>query len=202
MLLVGIYVWANYLRLEHYLLVPWLLVAVAAAAGLEAIASLGDRLGERVPAPASLVVAAFAILFAVALALTNGRAEDHSQDRSGDTYVATVMQGLPRDAVILSQWDTSTPLWYGQLVAGDRPDVLVIDDSNIVYDGWVTRERAIAAYVCQRPVFMIRLEERDLAPTRVVYQLVPFALVRVAYGGPTAITERTIYEVARPASCG
>jgi transmembrane protein TMEM260 (protein O-mannosyltransferase) len=194
MLLGGLYVWANYLRLEHYLLVPWLLVGIAASVALE-------RTAERLPGLEG-GVAAFAVLFAVALGVSTAPAADLSADRSGDTYVASVMQNLPRDAVILSQWDTSTPLWYGQLIAGDRPDVRVLDDSNIVYDGWETRERAIATFVCQRPVFVLRLDEADLASTRDAYVLLPFMDARVAIGGPTAIAHRTIYQVARPASCG
>jgi hypothetical protein len=193
MLLTGVYVWANYLRLEHYLLVPWLLVGIGAGVALEAIV-------ERVPGWAG-GVAALAVLFAVALGISTARVADLSEDRSGEAYVSSVMESLPRDAVILSQWDTSTPLWYGQLIAGDRPDVLVLDDSNIVYDGWGTRERAIATFVCQRPVFMLRLDEADLASTRDAYVLLPFMDVRVAIGDPTAIADRTIYRVAAPASC-
>ncbi len=34
----GAYVWSNYLRLEHYLLVPWLIIAIGATVGLEGIA--------------------------------------------------------------------------------------------------------------------------------------------------------------------
>jgi hypothetical protein len=192
LLVSGIYVWANYLRLEHYLLVPWLLIGIGAGVALEAIV-------ERVPGW-GVGVAALAVLFAVALGISTARVADLSEDRSGDAYVSSVMESLPRDAVILSEWDTSTPLWYGQLIAGDRPDVLVLDDSNIVYDGWGTRERAIAAFVCQRPVFMLRLDEADLASTRDAYVLVPFMDVHVAIGGPTAITDRTIYRVEPPAS--
>jgi hypothetical protein len=194
MLLGGIYIWANYLRLEHYLLVPWLLVAIGAGVALE-------RAAERL-AGLEGGVAAFAVLFAIALGVSTAPAADRSADRSGDTYVSSIMGNLPRDAVILSQWDTSTPLWHGQLIAGDRPDVVVLDDSNIVYDGWGTRERAIAAYVCQRPVFVLRLDEADLASTRDAYVLLPFIDVRVSIGGPTAVADRTVYEVARPASCG
>jgi hypothetical protein len=192
-LVSGIYVWANYLRLEHYLLVPWLLIGIGAGVALEAIV-------ERVPGW-RIGVAALAVLFAVALGISTARVADLSGDRSGDAYVSSVMESLPRDAVILSEWDTSTPLWYGQLIAGDRPDVLVLDDSNIVYDGWGTRERAIAAFVCQRPVFMLRLDEADLASTRDAYVLLPFMEVHVAIGGPTAVADRTIYRVAAPASC-
>ncbi|MHB8893316.1 MAG: protein O-mannosyl-transferase family, partial [Candidatus Limnocylindrales bacterium] len=37
-LLLGIHVWANYLHLEHYLLVPWLLLGLGAAVALEGVA--------------------------------------------------------------------------------------------------------------------------------------------------------------------
>ncbi len=37
-LLMHVYIWANYLRLEHYLLVPWLVLAIGAAIGLEYLA--------------------------------------------------------------------------------------------------------------------------------------------------------------------
>ncbi len=41
-LLVGIGIWANYLRLEHYLLVPWLLLGLGAAVAVEG-AARGSR---------------------------------------------------------------------------------------------------------------------------------------------------------------
>ena len=34
-LVTGIYIWANYLQLEHYLLVPWLVLGIGAAVALE-----------------------------------------------------------------------------------------------------------------------------------------------------------------------
>ncbi len=41
-LVTGLYLWANYLRLEHYLLVPWLLLAIGTAVVLEAVARVLD----------------------------------------------------------------------------------------------------------------------------------------------------------------
>ena len=45
-LLAGIYAWANYLRLDHYLLVPWLLLGIGTAVTLEGAARAA---GERLP---------------------------------------------------------------------------------------------------------------------------------------------------------
>jgi hypothetical protein len=120
---------------------------------------------------------------------------DRSTDRSAEAYVDTVLNGLPTDAAILTQWDASTPLWHATLVLGRRPDVLVVDDTNIVYEGWGSRERRIAALICERPVFILRLSDRDLVPTREAYGLSPFLRVRVAAGGPSAVIDRDIYRV-------
>jgi hypothetical protein len=125
----------------------------------------------------------------------NWSASDRSADRGGDRYVDAVMDALPAGAAILSVWDTSTPLWHGRFVEGRRPDVLVVDDTNIVYEGWGSRERRIESLICERPVFILRLNDRDLVPTRQAFRLEPFLAVRVGQGGPTAVVDRQIYRV-------
>ena len=106
----------------------------------------------------------------------------------------------PQNAAILSYWDASTPLWYGQHVEGRRPDVLIVDDTNIVYENWGTREARIAALICSRPVFIERLDPAELDPTRAAYQLRPFLSVFVAAGGPSAAANIEIYQVLPLAS--
>ncbi len=208
MLLTGAYIWANYLRLEHYLLVPWLLLGIGAAVALEEIARLAVRMSVRVAprsgtAGAPAVVGVIALACAVVLGVMNWSAADRSDDRAGDDYVAAVMDALPANAAILSIWDTSTPLWYGKYVERLRPDVLVVDDTNIVYEGWGSRERRIASLICARPVFIVRLGEGDLAPTRLAYRLDLFMTVRVAWGGPTAVANQPVYRVEPrdPSAC-
>ncbi len=206
------YIWANYLELEHYLLVPWLVLGLGATVALEWLAhglaaglarvwraaEHGGSLGRR-PLPASqlggTLVAAAGLAFVVVLGGLNWSTDDLSGDLSGPTYVDAVFSALPRDAAILSYWDASTPLWYGQHVEGLRPDVLIVDDTNIVYENWGTREARIASLICTRPVFIVRLDERDLEPTRAAYRLDPFLTVQVAAGGPTAVTSAEIYRV-------
>ncbi len=99
------------------------------------------------------------------------------------------------DATILSQWDASTPLWHARFVLGRRPDILIVDDTNIRYEGWGTRERRIASLICERPVFILRLRDRDLDPTRAAYRLTPFFPVRIAQGVSTATVTRSVYRV-------
>ena len=210
-LVIGTYLWANYLRLEHYLLVPWLVLGIGAAVALQAIAQAGVAAARRWlareaggEARIGTAVGLLALAFAVVLAATNWSAADRSGNRSGDDYVTAVFAALPPNAAILSFWDASTPLWHAQHVEGRRPDVLIVDDTNIVYEGWGTREARIAALICDRPVFVLRLDPRDLQPIQASYELTTLETVRVAAGGPTAVVPSRIYRVEPrdPAACG
>ena len=100
-LVFGLYVWANYLRLEHYLLVPWLILALGAGVAgewLAAAAASGSSLAaSRRPRDPGLAVGAVAVAGAVVLGLTNWGGADRSGDRSGEAYVAAVFAALPRE---------------------------------------------------------------------------------------------------------
>lgn len=198
-LVTGAYVWANYLRLEHYLLVPWLILGLGAAVALEAVAGVLERFTpRRLTRLAGPGVGVAGAVFAVALMVVNLPASDRSGDRSGDAYVDAVFDALPPNAAIISYWDASTPLWHGQLVEGRRPDVLIVDDTNIVYEGWGTRERRIDALICERPVFILHVGDREFALTREIYRLDVLLTVRVAGGGPSASFSRPVYRVEPP----
>jgi Protein of unknown function (DUF2723) len=204
-LLANVYFWATYVRLEHYLLVPWLLLVVGAAVALESVArALASRPSWIRGFDASALVGAVAVAFVVAFAVTKWGAADRSGDRSGELFVDTVFDALPQNAAILSQWDASTPLWHARYVLDRRPDVLIVDDTNIVYDGWETRERRIASLICERPVFILRLGDADLQPTRAEFQVEPFLTVDVGAGGPSATLTRQVFRVEPqdPAACG
>ena len=202
-LLVGVVVWANYLQLEHYLLVPWLLLGIGAAVALEEIAravaaSVPPRI-ERAAGPAVTLVAA---VLAMALIASNLPTADKSRDHSARTYVDTLFAALPENAVILSFWGASSPLWHAQFVLGERPDVLIVDDTNIVYEGWGTREARIASVICTRPVYDLPVNERDLALTRQLYNVTPVVNVTVGSLGPTGVYKLPVYRVdPKPGTC-
>jgi len=203
-LLANVYFWSTYLRLEHYLLVPWLLLAIGAGVALEtATRALVARWSSAQAVGARRLGAVAALGFAAVLGATNWEVSDRSADRSAETFVDTVLAALPPDAAILSEWDATTPLWHSRWVLDRRPDVLIVDDTNIVYDGWGTRERRIADLICARPVFILRLDDVDLEATRAAYRLEPFLEVRVAAGGPSADVTREVFRVAPldPAGC-
>jgi hypothetical protein len=204
-LVINLYIWATYLRLEHYLLVPWLILVLGTGVALEAAARALEALEPSRIAGLGVgsLVGATTLALAVGLAAANWTAADRSADRSAETFVDTVLAALPPDAAILSEWDASTPLWHARYVLDRRPDILIVDDTNIVYEGWVSRENRIASLICERPVFILRLGEADLAPTRAAYRLEPVTAVNVALGGPSAAVTRQLYRVhpLDPAGC-
>ena len=97
-------------------------------------------------------------------------------DRSGDTEVAhwldDAMAGLEPGAVVVSWWSYSTPLWYGTLVEGRRPDLRIVDDSTRETEGLGSVEDVIDANLGLRPVYLIRLPG-DIADLERRYAIEP-----------------------------
>jgi hypothetical protein len=199
-LVAGLIVWANYLRLEHYLLVPWLLIGIGAGVALDAAVNgaqrlLGDRpAGRAIPAAAGLI----GVALVVDLVVVNLPVANRNDDRSAQAYIDTMFGQLPANAAILSYWGGSTPLWHARLVEGLRPDVLVVDDTNVVYEGWGSREARIADLICERPVYVLRPFPSDLVPTRTAYRLTEAFEVRVGRGTPSAVQTLPVYLVEPP----
>ena len=203
-ILTGTYIWANYLRLEHYLLVAWLAVGILAGVGIDGLVRVVRWAGTGRLTPARVAAGPLGAVAAVAMAAVvvtgNLAGADLSTNRSAEVYVDQVFTELPKDAVIFSFWGASPPLWYAQLVDGRRPDVLVVDDTNIVYEGWVTREARAADIGCTRPMYAILALEQDVAALRVANTLSIADEVMVGGLGPTAKYRVALWKVV-PRSC-
>ena len=199
-LVVGAHVWANDGQAEHDLLVLFLVLGVGTAVSFEAAARAGsDRLPSvagRMAGPAAMAAGLAVALVVMAAALP---AADRSGDRTGDDYVAAMTRQLPQNAALFSFWGASTPLWHAQLVDHERPDVLVVDETNVAFDPGGTREERIAALVCQRPVLVVAAAEADLAATRQRFALNAAFSVVAGVGSPSGATPLTVYRVSAPA---
>jgi hypothetical protein len=177
--------------IERYYLGPlliavtWLAIFIDAAidwvsAGARsAIARLTQRQGRqgrqvRSPAPGSVAAIAVAIALEIAAAVAvafpavqsmdrTRRAVDLSQVVDARTWVDDVLARLKPDAVVISWWSYSTPLWYARDVEGKRPDVAIIDDrTRLDYRlGDVTD--VIDRYLPTRPVYVIRPPDQVVA---------------------------------------
>ena len=148
--------------------------------------------GRPAAGPAMAIVAA---VLAVALVALNLPTADRSGDTSARTYVDAMFAALPENAAILSFWGPSWPLLHAQLVLGERPDVLIVDDTNIVYEGWGTREARIASLICSRPVFILPLREADMAAIRERYTVTRALTVDVGALAPTAAYRVPVYRI-------
>lgn len=136
-------------------------VGAVATAGARALREIGLRNAASRLARRRLTSAAAALVLAIALLLpatslvTGYAAHDKSADREADRWVTSVYDQLPPNAVIVSWWSYSTPLWYHRWIDGTRPDVTIIDERNILDDGYRTMRNAIAAFYGERPVYVV-----------------------------------------------
>ncbi|MFN2484552.1 MAG: DUF2723 domain-containing protein [Candidatus Limnocylindria bacterium] len=140
---------------------PVLAVAVGWFARLAASAAW--YVGRRLSAPARgiaattvavVALAAFAAIPAYSVVhLYDER--DNSDDHQAARWVESVYAVVPRDSVVVTWWSYSTPLWYHRWVLGERPDVKIIDDRNILDDGYGDVPGAIDAFLGDRPVYVV-----------------------------------------------
>ncbi len=80
--------------------------------------------------------------------------------------------------------------------------MLVVDDTNIVYEGWGTPEARIEPLICVRPVFILPIRDSVLDPLRARYTVTRELSVTVGALAPTAKFDLPVYRVApRPGTC-
>jgi hypothetical protein len=190
--------------IDRYYLGPvlwaWVWLAILAAE----IAALGVRLlsiGIARPAGRSAEAAAAAIVAVVLLApaFTELDARRQQADRShaieAQAWLDQTLPVLEPNAVIVSWWTTSTPLWYAQKVEGLRPDVFVVDDRTMLDRGLGRAPDVIRRYLAEgRPVYAIRIDSNgDLAELTS-----QFDMTLVASGGSTGVWKVNGYLVTLP----
>jgi hypothetical protein len=136
---------------------------------------------ERAGTAAALVAAVVLLAPGVAELGPRRSAADRSAETGARRWLAEVLPVLPQDAVLVSWWSTSTPLWYTQHVEGQRTDLFVVDDRTMLDLDLGRAPDVIDRYLGQRPVFVIRLD-RDLPELQE-----RFRMTQVASGGSTAV---------------
>jgi hypothetical protein len=96
----------------------------------------------------------------------DARARFERVDRSTDTtarrWLDRVLGAVEPDAAIVSWWSYSTPLWYAQRVEGLRPDIAIIDDRTRLDEDLGSLTDVIDANLATRPVYVIRLDRREI----------------------------------------
>jgi hypothetical protein len=163
--------------IERYYVGPvffaWTWLAILGGAVAEAVvarfgpAPAGDAppgsAPARTPRPIGMLAAVVALVVAVALLVPTGtqlqsrwRTADQNRPTWVHAWLDEMFTALEPDAVVVSWWSYSTPLWYGQLIEHRRPDVWVVDDRTRLDEDLGDVAEVIEANLDTRPVYLIR----------------------------------------------
>jgi hypothetical protein len=186
----------------------WTWLALMAATLLEAVGvdlqgamDEGLRPGEAQPeARRSLVAVGLAVVLGALLLVptavdAQGRLArvDRSDDHEARRWVQGALDAMAPDAVIVSWWSYSTPLWYAQRVEGQRPDIAIIDDRTRLDEDLGSLTDVIDANLATRPVYVIRLDRQEI-------QMLEDRYVLETIDGPDASTLTRVVSLREPAS--
>jgi hypothetical protein len=117
------------------------------------------------------VIAAVLLVPTVVLLPRTYASVDHSADHRAQRWLDKTLARLEPDAVVLSWWSYSTPLWYAQHIDGQRPDVEILDDRTRLDEGLGELEDVIDANLGTRPVYVLRADPRESARLLARYRL-------------------------------
>jgi len=167
----------------------WTWIALCAGAFVDAILDRASDSGDAddaepvVAVPGRRQVALSVALAAVfgaamlvpsALAInTRWKAADQSGNTSAPAWLDEAFGAMDGNAVVISWWSYSTPMWYGEFVQGRRTDVLIIDDSNAAWDQLGSLNAIIDSYLGRRPVYVIRQSDLDIQTLGTKYAITP-----------------------------
>jgi hypothetical protein len=122
------------------------------------------------PATSRPVGGLIAVLIAIALVVPTladaplrFKALDMSGRREAILWTDHVLDVMEPHSVILSWWSYSTPLWYAQKVEGRRTDIAIVDDRTRLDENLGSLTDVIDANLGRRPVYVMRLDQRELA---------------------------------------
>ncbi|HEY3333625.1 MAG TPA: DUF2723 domain-containing protein [Candidatus Limnocylindrales bacterium] len=160
-------------RIDRYYLGPlffawsWVAVTVgeivARVPGTAPDDADGSVAGPDVSRIAVSAVLGLALLVPTAIGIRDRWSE---QDLSTSTALAewldSAFDAMEPDALVISWWSYSTPMWYGQLVEGRRPDIRIVDDRTRLDEHLGEVADVIEANIDARPVYVIRLQASEV----------------------------------------
>ena len=117
---------------------------------------------------------------------------DQSADTRARDWSRWVLETVEDDAVIVSWWSYSTPLWYRTVVLGERPDVRVLDDRDRLDEELGTVDDVLRATVGSRPVYLVRYPS-EIAALEASWELEAI---------PDPLGQQPLYRVVGPRPSG
>jgi 4-amino-4-deoxy-L-arabinose transferase-like glycosyltransferase len=103
---------------------------------------------------------------------------DRTQDRGAAEWLDAVLGEVEPNAMIVSWWSYSTPLWYAQLIEDRRADIFVADDRTRLDQNLGDLPTVIDGNLGKRPVYVIRIDQNEMALLRDRYNITPLASPR------------------------
>ncbi len=152
------------------ILIAWTWLAILVAVVVDAFVPVRHETAARV----GTVALAILLIVPTAVAIPSRHREvDRSAETEAATWVDLALDAVEDDAVIVSWWSYSTPLWYAQRVEGRRPDVAIIDDRTRLDEDLGDIYDVIDANLPQRPVYVIRADPLEVSGLAGRYELAP-----------------------------
>jgi hypothetical protein len=159
------------------LLFAWTWLAILGSAVVDSVLASGTESGDPTPAAPVLAPLVAALLLAQTLVALPGRfgSVDASNDTIARRWVEAVVAALPPNAVVISWWSYSTPLWYVQRVEHRRPDITIADDRTRLDEHLGEIRDVIDAHLGRDPVYVVVREDDEMPGLIARYALTPVA---------------------------
>ena len=131
------------------------------------------------------------------LLASNWSAHDQSANQDGERLTEQIFAALPPNAVLITYWDTLTPLSYKHCVEGVRPDVSLraYDEAALVTCDPV--ERPLSDLARRRPVFALMVHDEGLASATKLTP-VPVGRIKLPWGQRYPQLDRNLYRMYPP----
>jgi Protein of unknown function (DUF2723) len=172
--------------IERYYLGPiligwtWLAILVAGVVDVLARARVLQRVGDGHPLVRPIAVGVLAVGILLGPALLDfsdrARAASRSRDTIAQRWLDRVVEVLEPNAVVVSWWSYSTPLWYGKHIEGRLPGVDIIDDRTRLDGDLGSTADVVNRYLDERPVYVIRLDDWRELEEEFVIEPVPMPM--------------------------
>jgi Protein O-mannosyl-transferase TMEM260-like len=178
--------------IDRYYIVPVLIAWTWLAILAGGLATAAGLTGDDRRRPHALVAAGLTVVLLLPTVVSlpdRYRAVDRSGDTIAQRWVDRAMDGFDSDAVVLSWWSYSTPLWYAQKVDGRRPDIDIIDDRTRLDRNLGELDDVIDANLGTRPVYVIRMEPDEIRQLEDRYVLDPVPALAPS-GGALVVRRR------------
>jgi hypothetical protein len=183
LILIVVYLTYRAPQTVEYLMPAYVPMALLVAVPFGSVANLRSRVSEpanqRTDNPRYLIFAIWRLAFAVVLIAGMANLLTHlpsyaalSDSHDAREYAEALLLDAPQNAVILSNWHWTTPMWYMQQVENARPDVTVeyvFPQGRSLARNWVDR---IERYLQERPVIVTNFYPQEYG--QLPYRFEPF----------------------------